>query len=101
MLTRILPLLALGLLAYGSIAATRPDDLDRFVQTHIERRQIPGLSLAIIRHGRIVDTRAYGTTARNGGAAVMPSTLFQAGSISKPVAALGALRLVDLRSLSL
>ena len=65
------------------------------------RRQIVGLSLAIIHDGRIVETRAYGTTTRNGKTPVTPSTLFQAGSVSKPVSALGALRLVDVGKLSL
>jgi len=81
MLVRILRPLVLGLLALGSAGVASADDLDRFVQTHVDRRQIPGLSLAIIRDGRIVDTRTYGTTARNGKAAVTSSTLFQAGLI--------------------
>lgn len=44
----------LGLLVFGSTGLASADDLDRFVQTH----------------GRIVGTRTYGTTARNGKAAV-------------------------------
>jgi CubicO group peptidase (beta-lactamase class C family) len=77
------------------------DDLDVFVETQMARRQIVGLSLAIIDDGRIVATRAYGSTTRGGSVRVTPSTLFQAGSISKPVAALGALRLVQAGKLSL
>ncbi len=42
----------------------------------------------------------YGVTSR-GGAPVTDATLFQAGSISKPVAAMGALRLVEQGTLSL
>lgn len=78
------------------LSAARPaDELDTFIQTHMARRQIVGLSLAIIHEGRLVDARAYGTTTRNGKVPVTTTTLFQAGSISKPVSALGALRLVD------
>lgn len=101
MLACILRPIMLGLLVFGSTGPASADELDLFVQTQIDRRQIPGLSLAIIRDGRIVATRTYGTTTRNGKAAVTPSTLFQAGSISKPVSALGALRLVEARRLSL
>jgi len=61
----------------------------------------PGLSLAIINDFRIAETRTYGVTEAGGSAAVSPRTLFQAGSISKPVAALGALRLVEQGRLSL
>jgi CubicO group peptidase (beta-lactamase class C family) len=92
---------ALGALALVTVDKRPADELDAFVQTQIARRQVVGLSLAIIDGGRIVETRAYGTTTRNGKTPVTPTTLFQAGSISKPVSALGALRLVDAGKLSL
>ncbi len=75
------------------------DDLDAFIQEQMAQRQINGLSLAVIQDGKI-QARAYGVTAR-GGAPVTTDTLFQAGSISKPVAAMGALKLVEQGKLSL
>jgi CubicO group peptidase (beta-lactamase class C family) len=75
------------------------DDLDTFIQDQMSQRQINGLSLAIIHDGKI-DARAYGLVGR-GGAPVTTATLFQAGSISKPVAAMGALKLVEQGVLSL
>ena len=65
----------------------------------MSQRHINGLSLAVIQNGRI-EARAYGVTAR-GGAPVTTTTLFQAGSISKPVAATAALKLVEAGKLSL
>lgn len=85
--------LALLLLAAGSRTPT--DDLDTFVRAQMAMRHVVGLSLAVIDGGRIVDTRAYGFTDMEGGRRVEPTTLFQAGSISKPVASFGALRLVE------
>jgi len=93
--------LAVGLLAVAAAGMRPTDELDAFIQSQIDRRQIVALSLAIVHEGRIVDARAYGTTARNGRTPITTSTLFQAGSISKPVSALGALRLVDHGKLSL
>src|SRR5437667_9624159 len=85
-----------------ALSGPRPaDEIDTFIHTQMARRQIVGLSLAIVHDGRIVEARAYGTTTRNGTTAVTPSTLFQAGSVSKPVSALGALRLADAGKLSL
>lgn len=78
-----------------------PDAIDSVVTTQMARREIVGLSLAIIDDGRVVETRAYGTITRGGTDRVTPSTLFQAGSISKPVSALAALQLVDQGTLSL
>jgi len=53
------------------------------------------VSIAFFDHGQVVWTKAYGLADSQTGRPVTPETLFQAGSISKPVAALGALRLVE------
>jgi CubicO group peptidase (beta-lactamase class C family) len=93
---RILPLsLALAGCVTATPASPRGDDLDTFVAAQMAQRHIPGLSLAIIQGGRIVDARAYGVTDPDGHTPVTTSTLFQAGSISKSVSAFGALRLVE------
>jgi len=64
-------------------------------------RGIPGLSVAVIDDFKIVWAKGYGVTEKGGSTPVTPRTLFLAGSISKPVAALGALALVDRGVLSL
>jgi CubicO group peptidase (beta-lactamase class C family) len=88
--------------AVGAHAQTsRLDSLDAFVRAQIAERRIPGLSLAIIDDGRIVAARAYGVTDETTRAPVTTATLFQAGSISKPVSALAALHLVEAGRLSL
>ena len=61
----------------------------------------PGLSVAVIEGYKIAWARAYGTTAFGGATPVTTKTLFQAGSISKPVAATGMLALVEQGKLSL
>jgi CubicO group peptidase (beta-lactamase class C family) len=67
----------------------------------MELRHIPGLSIAIIQDGKIIRAKGYGVAERIGASPVTASTLFQAGSISKSVAALGALRLVEEGKLAL
>ncbi len=67
----------------------------------MEKQQIPGLSLAVIQGGKIVKARGYGVTEKGGKTPVTAETLFQAGSVSKSVAAVGALHLVDKGKLSL
>src|SRR5713226_2401018 len=56
--------------------------------------KVPGVSIAFFDHGQISWTRSYGFADVAGRRAVTSETLFQAASISKPVAALAALRLV-------
>jgi len=63
--------------------------------------KVAGVSVAFFDHGQIVWTRTYGYADVAGKTPVTPETLFQAASISKPVAALAALRLVQEGKLSL
>jgi CubicO group peptidase (beta-lactamase class C family) len=60
----------------------------------------PAVSVAVINNGRIEWARAYGTL-QAGGPAADTASLFQAASISKPVAVLGALLLAERGQLSL
>ena len=61
---------------------------------------VPGVSIAVIHNGTIEWARGFGVE-RVGGPAVSADTMFQAGSISKPVAAMAVLRLVQEGKLSL
>ena len=61
---------------------------------------IPAVSIAMIHGGAIVWTRAYGIQGPDGTRAT-ETTLFQAGSISKPLSAMAALRLVQNGKLAL
>lgn len=63
--------------------------------------KVPGLSVAVINDGKIEWARGYGVVERDGDRPVTADTLFLAGSISKPVAALAALRLVEQGKLNL
>jgi CubicO group peptidase (beta-lactamase class C family) len=62
---------------------------------------VPALSVAVIENYKIAWAKGYGVTESGGTTPVTTKTLFQAGSISKPVAAAAALHLVENRRLSL
>jgi CubicO group peptidase (beta-lactamase class C family) len=94
-------LIAAGLIAFGSALPLRADQVDEVVRAQMKAHGITGLSLAIIDGGKIVREQGYGFSDKGGKAPVTTATLFQAGSISKAVAALGALHLVDRGVLSL
>jgi CubicO group peptidase (beta-lactamase class C family) len=81
--------------------ASRLDSLDAYVKARMAERHVSGLSLAIIQDGKVAVARGYGVVDQNSHAPVTTATLFQAGSISKPVSALGALHLVEAGRLSL
>lgn len=72
-------------------------DLPKLMQLY----NVPGQSLAVVDNFQIVFAKAYGVVERGSTTPVTSRTLFQAGSISKPVAATGALCLVEKGKLSL
>ena len=67
----------------------------------MEKFKVPGLSIAVIDNFQIVWAKGYGVIGPDSKAPVTPKTLFQAGSISKPVAATAALHMVEQGKLSL
>jgi CubicO group peptidase (beta-lactamase class C family) len=63
--------------------------------------RVPGVSVAVVSGGKIDWARGFGVKDVSTSEPLTTETLFQAGSISKPVAALAALRLVQDGRLSL
>src|SRR5260221_9638041 len=72
-------------------------DLEQLMKLY----QVPALSVAVIDDYKIAWAKAYGVTEPGGKTPATPKTLFQAGSISKPVAAAGMLALVQQGKMSL
>jgi CubicO group peptidase (beta-lactamase class C family) len=85
----------LALLSVTTWGALRADQVDDVVTFEMTQHHITGLAIAVIDGGSLVREQGYGSRDKTGREPVTPSTLFQAASISKPVAALGALHLVD------
>ena len=63
--------------------------------------RVPGVSVAVVDSGRIVWARGFGVKEAGTADSVGPGTIFQAASISKPVAVTAMLRLVEEGKLSL
>lgn len=63
--------------------------------------KVPGVSIAVIKDGRIAWAKGYGVLETGKETPVNADTIFQAGSISKPAAAIAALRMVEQGKLSL
>jgi len=61
----------------------------------MQAHHVHGLSIAVFQNFRIVWAKGYGLADVESGAPVTDATLFQAGSISKPVATMAALRKVQ------
>jgi CubicO group peptidase (beta-lactamase class C family) len=98
----LLSLLVSTLPAAGATAAAQPDGdaglratLDRRVPELMRAGDVPGLSMAVLRDGKLFWSGAFGAANPSTGAPVRPDTIFQAASLSKPVFAYVVLRLAD------
>lgn len=70
------------------------------IEDRMKHYGVPGVSVAVVRNCEVVDARGFGR-ANPWGRAVGPNTVFQAGSVSKVVATVGALKLVEDGTLTL
>lgn len=71
------------------------------IADRMDHYAVPGLSVAVLDDGEIAWARGWGVSDTETGAPVTSTTLFQAASISKPAAALGAMTLVEEGALGL
>lgn len=99
-------LLCLLLVAVSFDAAARGTasglgDFDRLMQSLMVKYNVPGSALAVSKNGRLVYARGFGVADQNTGEPVTPQTLFRISSVSKPIAAVAILRLVEQGKLKL
>ncbi len=71
------------------------------IQERMQHYKVPGVSIAVINNFKIEWSKAYGVKDIETNEKVVLETLFQAGSISKPVAATVALKKVEEGKISL
>ena len=71
------------------------------LQDLMEKFKVPGLSIAVIDNFQVIWAKGYGVIGTDSKTPVTTKTLFQAGSISKPVTATAALYMVEQGKLSL
>ncbi|WP_290750828.1 serine hydrolase [Henriciella sp.] len=79
----------------ASGAAVEADAFETFISEEIARLDMQGLSLALIDDGEIVFHTARGTANVDTGEGVSDASIFEAASLSKPVFAYFALKMVD------
>ncbi len=91
-------LLFLIAILWGAPCAGASDDpqIRRLSQELIPRlmqaAEVPGLSAALLRDGRVVWTGAYGVRSAESGEPVLEDTIFNAASLSKPAVAAAVLQ---------
>lgn len=101
-----LAILATKLLLFACLASTSlvgqatqvanvESSVDRFVQAEMDRKKIPGISVAVIKDGKPLLVKGYGLANIEHQVSVKPETIFQSGSVGKQFTAFAVMLLVD------
>jgi CubicO group peptidase (beta-lactamase class C family) len=69
--------------------------IDEYIQAEMKQQRIPGLSLSVIRDGKIVLAKGYGFANVEHQVSVTPETVFQSGSVGKQFTATAVMMLVE------
>jgi CubicO group peptidase (beta-lactamase class C family) len=72
-----------------------PSSVDDSIQRGMKKHRVPGISIAVINNYRIEWAKGYGIMEAGRNEPVTTKTLFQPGSIGKPLTASAALHFVD------
>lgn len=86
---------ALTVVPNGFGQAELSTKVDRYIKEHMEIEKIPGISLAVMREGKIVLVKGYGLANVEHNVPVKPETIFQSGSVGKAFTVVAVLMLVD------
>jgi N-acyl-D-amino-acid deacylase len=71
------------------------ESYDRIIPDLMARWGIPGGAVAVVKDGCLVFARGYGYADRENGILVQPDSLFRIASVSKPITAIAAMKLVE------
>jgi CubicO group peptidase (beta-lactamase class C family) len=82
-------------------ASAQAGKVDEYVQAEMQKRNIPGLSLAVVRNGEVVQAKGYGLANVELNVAATPETIYQSGSVGKQFTATLVMMLVEEGKLSL
>jgi CubicO group peptidase (beta-lactamase class C family) len=63
--------------------SSRADEIDDYLRTVLHKRLIPGLTIAVINHGKVVKAEGYGFTNLELQVPATVNTVYEIGSVSK------------------
>lgn len=94
-------LLALLVFSCNYAVFGQADSVDVFIQNQMLKRRIPGLQLAIVRHGKIIKTGNYGVANLQDSIPVSNKTVFNINSITKAFTGVAIVQLMEAGKLRL
>lgn len=89
------------ILSFNHHIFAQADSIDTFIQTQMQQRKIPGLQLAIVKHGKIIKTGNYGLANLQDSVPVSDKTVFTINSITKAFVGVAIVQLMEAGKLKL
>jgi CubicO group peptidase (beta-lactamase class C family) len=100
----VLSVVALAMLTYPAVAqisAGQKQGVDNLARSYIADHHVPGLSLAVVVDGRVALAEGYGLADIENDVPATADTVYRIASVSKPVTATAAMKLVEAGKLDL
>ena len=89
------------LLILTAAVAVRADKVDDYLKAEMLKQHIPGVSLAVVKDGKIIKAEGYGLANLELNVPARPETVFKIGSVSKQFISAGILLLIQEGKISL
>jgi CubicO group peptidase (beta-lactamase class C family) len=89
------------LLLSVSTFAQKTDKIDDFVLAEMQRKNIPAVTIAVVKDGKVVKAKGYGMANVELNVPATTETVYKIGSVSKPIIAVGIMMLAEEGKLSL
>ena len=89
------------LLSLCAFVSARGDGVDDYVQARMRGLHIPGLSLAVVRNGRMIKSSGYGVANLELNSPATPQTAYEIGSMTKQFTATAIMMLAEEQKLRL
>jgi D-alanyl-D-alanine carboxypeptidase len=94
-------LFAVVLLLTVTVAVRADKKVDDYVKAEMEKQHIPGVSIAIVKEGKIIKVEGYGMANVELNVPARPDTVYKIGSVSKQFIASGIMMLIQEGKISL
>ena len=84
-----------------ALASEQADEVDDYLKSEMTKRHIPGVSVAVIRDGKVILASSYGQANVELSVPVTPDSVFKLASVTKPFTATAIMMLVEEGKISL
>lgn len=84
-----------AVLLFCATLVAQTDQTDEYIKAEMQRQRVPGLSVVVLKDGKIIKAQGYGLADRVRKVPATPETVYKIGSVSKQFIAAGIMLLVQ------